>query len=181
MDVLSRNNKSRVMNGDKVREEKIIKINVICSVFAIVLFVIIVLPPSIVNFIPYMIHLELRLEYWIDELPFIVFFDVFFSIFCAMLLFKILRSKYAYELYPERRSFKYKLKFTIFFIIASIMIIVVYFILCNNIWGIGYFLSKYSGNYSVDVLCSLVGVGISVYVGNYLFWRLKKRFLHEQE
>lgn len=167
------------MDEDKIREEKIIKINAVCAIVAIALFVIIVLPPSVVNVIPYMIHLELRLEYWIDELPFTVFFDVFFSVCCAMLLFKILKNKYVYELYPQRHSFKYKLKFIIFFIMTSIITIVLYFLLCNNVWGGGFFLQKYSSNYFVNVLCSLVAVGISVYIGNYLFWRLKKRFLHE--
>lgn len=167
------------MNEDKIREEKIIKINAVCAIFAIALFIVIILPGGFVNMIPYMIHLGLGLRPWIDELPFTVFFDVFFSIFCAMLLFKFLKNKYAYELYPKKRSLKYKLKYLFFFIITAIVTITIYFLLCNKFWGIGIFVRIYSIHIFLYALCSLVAVGISVYIGNYLFWRLKKRFLHE--
>lgn len=49
------------MDEDKIREDKIIKINAICGVFAIIFFVVIVQAGGI-NIIPYMIHNEFRLE-----------------------------------------------------------------------------------------------------------------------
>lgn len=166
------------MDEDKIREDKIIKINAICGVFAIIFFVVIVQAGGI-NIIPYMIHNEFRLERMITEAYFIIFFDIYFSIFCAMLLFRILKNKYAYDLYPKRRSFYFKLKRVVLFFLTSMMTVLLYFVLSNEDWGICVINRLYFDSMFSSILFCLLNAAISAFVGNYIYWTMKKRFLHE--
>lgn len=167
------------MNEDKIREEKIIKINAISGVFAIIFFIIIV-RLGVVNIFPYLIYKELGLWNIINEAYFIIFFDIYFSIFCGMLLFRILKNKYAYDLYPKRHSFYFKLKRVVFFFLASIITVLLYFVLSNENWGICTINRLYFHSMFSNILFCLLNAAISAYIGYCIYWTMKKRFLHEE-
>lgn len=168
------------MNEDKIREEKIIKINAISGVFTIIFFIIIV-RLGVINIFPYLIYRELELWNIINEAYFIIFFDIYFSIFCGMLLFRILKNKYVYDLYPKRHSFYFRLKRAVFFLLASIITVLLYFLLSNENWGICVINRLYFHSMFSNILFCLVNAAISAYVGYYIFWIMKKKFLHESQ